>query len=363
MNGHSSAEDFRGRGGRARGRGFGDRGGHPTQRRPNRAEFSMSAVNYDRSITTVVVEQIPEENFEESQVIEFFSAFGTIEEVTMKPYKRLALVKFDNYHAAKAAYDSPKVIFDNRFVKVYWYKPDAATAPSPSNGTGLPKPGTANSTAVTIKSEEAPFDKEKFQRDAEAAQKKLQERKALQAETDAKVAELEKKQAELAKKRGEEIQRMKEKLAAKSQSTLDPISADNPTKEEASAEAENGETPKKSANTAKLLAQLKALEDEARSLGLDPETQSSPGRGRGSSAARGRGRGSYRGYDPSYSSYRGGGSFRAGRGGSTSTGPFRGAVRAGGAYNLDNRPRSVKVEGVQFDDGREEGLRSFLFVS
>ena len=128
-----------------------------------------------------------------------------------------------------------------------------------------------------------------------------------------------------------------------------------------STDAEEEARRKKSANTEKLLAQLHALEDEARSLGLDPEAVEagaggSPyGRGRG--FARGRGRGGYRGYayDPSYQSPRG--AYR-GRGGS-----FRGSVRGGGAYNLDNRPKKVKVEGVVFDGEKEEALKQFLFVS
>ena len=355
VNGHGTIADSRGRGVRARVRGFSDRGGHPNQRR-NRAEFSMPGANHDRSIRTVVVEQIPEENFDETQVIDFFSGFGAIEEVTMKPYKRLALVKFDNYFSAKAAYDSPKVIFDNRFVKVYWFKPDAATASSPTDGTSQPKVSSPSASSP-IKSEETAFDIGKFQRDSEAAQKKLEDRKVLQEQTVAKLAELEKQQAELAKKREEEIQRMKEKLEAKGHSLPSTMAVDK-VKEDEDLTAE-GDKPKRSANTEKLLAQLKALEDEARSLGLDPS--SSPGRGRGGPpVGRGRGRGSYRGfsYDPSYQSYRGGG-FRAGRGGPA---PFRGAVRAGRAYNLDNRPKKVKVSGVEFDEQREEGLRQFLFV-
>ena len=289
-----------------------------------------------------MVEQIPEENFEEEQVRNFFSAFGIIEEITMKPYKRLAIVRYDSYYAAKAARDSPKVIFDNRFVKVYWY--NANLDQPKKNGAQA-----AGSAAAASKSEELSYDKEKFQRDSEAAQKKLEEKKALQQEREATLLEIGQKQQQLAKKKEEELQRMKEKLAAKGRSLTEEMDVDQ------AKEAKSEDESKTSANTEKLRATLKALEDEAVSLGLDPEPWNSE-RGRG----RGRGRGSYRGDGyparSGYDSMRGG--FR-GRG----RGSYRGMVRAGGAYNLDNRPRSVRVSGVFFDDEKDESFKQFLFVS
>ncbi|KAI9875578.1 MAG: hypothetical protein M1830_008324, partial [Pleopsidium flavum] len=86
-NGHSSFDNNRGKG---RGRGRGDRGGLAPNRR-GRAEFSHAGPNHDRSISTIVVEQIPEDKFDEQSVREFFSEFGNILEVTMQAYKRLAI--------------------------------------------------------------------------------------------------------------------------------------------------------------------------------------------------------------------------------------------------------------------------------
>ena len=356
-NGHT--ENFRGR---ARGRGRGDRGGLPQQRR-NRADFSLAGPNHNKLITTVVVEQIPEENFEESQVRDFFSAFGKIDEITMQPYKRLALVKFEDYYSAKAAYESPKVIFANRFVKVYWYNPNIA--PAATNGSAK----ASSPASSTTKPETPAFDKEKFSRDAEVAQKKLEERKALQQQTESKLAEIAKQKEALAQRQAEEKHRLEEKLRAKGASVgPDRVAVDGDGSAAKMKEGETMETaatqaPEKKvgATTEALRAQVRALEAEAKSLGLDPDhldsDPSTSWRGRG----RGRGRGSYRGWDGFGG--RGGGydpSFRGGRGG------YRGGMSArGGAglYNLDNRPKRVKVEGVEFDDKRDEGLRQYLFVS
>ena len=345
-NGHVSANNSRGSfSGRSRAQGRGDRGGSMSQRR-NRADFSQAGPNHDRSITTVVVEQIPEENFDENSVRDFFSEFGNIEEVTMQAYKRLALVKYEDYYSAKRAYESPKVIFDNRFVKVYWYNPNTMPA-APTTGAGA-KVGSPTSPT---KAEDSTFDKEKFERDSLAAQKKLEERKALQRETEARRLEIQKQKEELDRKRDEEKRKLEEKLKAKGLS-LGDIGVESPTKP-----TQNG-TPasKASSQTEALRAQLAALEAEARGMGIDPDNpEPFPARGRG----RGRGRGSYRGWE----GFAGrGAGYDSSRGGYRGRGSFRGA-RGGGAYNLDNRTKKVKVEGITFDESRDEGLKHFLIVS
>lgn len=278
LNGHGEFQGHRGNG-HIRGRGRGDRGGFIQRRNNNRAEFSQAGPNHDRSITTIVIEQIPEEKFNENNVRDFFSEFGNIEEITMQPYKRLALVRYGEYIAARRAYESPKVIFDNRFVKVYWYKQGGIPTP-PATAQGI-----ANSPSIS-KEEEQPFDREKFERDAEAAQKKLEEKKVQMKDVEAKRQALERQKEELAQKQAEEKRKLLEKLAAKgvaSDGGVDAMNGDN--------RANDG---KVSAHTKALREKVAELEAEAKSLGLDSALSEVPytqGRGRG----RGRGRSSYRG--------------------------------------------------------------------
>lgn len=332
------------RGGGMRGRC--DRGNNPP--RKTRAEFSSSGPNFDRSNTTIVVEQIPEEKFDEQSVREFFSEFGTVTDVTMMAYKRLALVKYDSYSSANKAYESPKVIFDNRFVKVYWYKAETLPKAPPSHGQ-------AQSAGASMQDEQPAFDEEKFKRDQEAAQKKLEEKKVALKEQEEKRQALLKQKEELAARQAEEKRKLLEKLAAKGQT----IDADSHTTdgELANGNKEEKKDDKASEKTKALRAQLASLEAEAKSLGLDPASSdnSSPWAPRG----RGRGRGGYRGggYDTSFraSSYRGRGSFRSGGV------PGRGG---GGAYNLDNRPKTVAVPlSGKWDTEKDEALRQHLLVS
>ena len=332
--------------GRGRGQGRGDRGGFVPQRR-NRADFSQAGPNHDRSITTVVVEQIPEENFDENSVRGFFSDFGTIEEVTMQAYKRLAIVKFTDYVAAKCAYESPRVVFDNRFVKVYWYKPDNLPSPSINDST------KTNSPTVANKTEETPFDKKKFEQDTIAAQKRLEEKKARLKETEIKRQELEKQKEDLARKQDEEKRKLMAKLKAKE--SAKPQGNGVPRAEPKV--SSNGTTnAKTNAQTEVLKATLAALEEEAKSLGIDPTMVGDlqPSRGRG----RGRGRCSYRGWE----GFAGrGGGYDPSRGGARGRGAFRGA--RGGGYNLDNRTKKVKISGVRFDNEKDEQLRQYLLVN
>ncbi|KAF3482995.1 CCCH zinc finger and RRM domain-containing protein [Arthroderma uncinatum] len=311
----------RGDRGRGRGRGRGDRGGYGSQRR-NRADFSHAGPNEDRKITTIVVEQIPEDKFNESTVREFFSDFGEITEITMKPYKHLALVKYDSYDAAHRAWSSPKVIFDNRFVKVYWYKPTESRGDS--NGF---KPSST---------EEAPFDREAFEKQQAEAQRIHEEKVRKRKETEEAILEHKRKTDELLKRHKEEQAKLLEKLQAKGAG-----------KETAASETGAPVNDQ----TASLRAQLASLQAEAKSMGIDPDAQpeSTFGRGRGRGFGGFRGRGAFpprgRGYDPSF------------RGGFRGRGSFRGR---GGVMRLDNRPKRVAISGVEFDTNRDEALRQYL---
>ena len=341
-NGHTSPDRQFERG-RGRGRGRGEGRGGFQSKRGGRADFSMAGPNYDHSNTTVVVEQIPEEKFDVQIVKDFFSEFGNVEEVTMQAYKRLALVKFADWGSAKRAYESPKVIFDNRFVKVYWYKPDSLPRPQPD---GTAKAGL--SASLSIKQEDT-FDKEAFAKAQAEAQKIHEEKQRKRKEAEEAREALKKRSEELQRRQAEMVQKMNAKEGkASSQGSASPAP------EKATENGTNGTTGK-SAQTQALREKLAQLEEEARGMGIDPNAQeaSAPyGRGRGRGSYRGYGGGGYaprgRGFDPSRGSYRG----------------WAGARGRGGAsvMRLDNRPKKVAVSGAEFDSAKDEALRQYLLV-
>jgi RNA recognition motif-containing protein len=322
---------------------------HPVRRRANRAPFSMSGRNFNRSITTIVVENIPEEYFSEEQVNEYFTEFGSISEITMQPYKRLALVKYEDWDSANKAYQSPKTIFDNRFVKVFWYDPDQKPSPSPRTRRikNAPRRSTRSpgaSSSTSYRPPEAPVDLAELERKVAEAQK-LHEEKL-------------KKQNLAATERAEVERKLQEQVAAR-KLLLDAIVAKE--RERNGGVSETEERLKEQALREEALkANLARLEAEAESLGIDPNDAysamnageqhlTSSWRGRGRGGWRGRGRGSYtpRGRGP----YRGWGYAP------------RGAYTSGAVMRLDNRPKKVAVLGVTAGNPQDEELRQFLFVS
>ncbi|RMJ24191.1 hypothetical protein PHISP_04947 [Aspergillus sp. HF37] len=312
-------------GDRGRGRGRGDRGGFGPRGR--RAEFSAVGPSEDTTITTIVVEQIPEDKFEEGTVRDFFSQYGEIVDITMQPHRKLALITYDTHASAKQAWSSPKVIFDNRFVKVYWYKPKAE-----KNGD--------RPTSDDAHGEVPAFNREEFEKQQDEAQKMHEEKKKKRQETEEAKQALDKQREELLMKQQEEKDKLLQRIGAADSSN-------------GNAEGEPEPAADDSANdqTKQLRAKLASLEEEAKGLGLDPSGADTGsfaprGRGRGFSSYRGRGyapRG--RGYDPSY------------RGGYRGRGGFRGR---GGVLRLDNRPKRVGVSGVELNSEKDEALRQFL---
>ncbi|OBT88176.1 hypothetical protein VE02_02454 [Pseudogymnoascus sp. 03VT05] len=331
--------------GRGRGRGQfgnrGERGGAPS-RRGGRAEFSSDRPNFDRSKTTIVVENIPEEKFSEEAVRAFFSEFGEISDVTMQAYKRLALVKYNDWNVAQAAYNSPKVIFDNRFVKVYWYKDDASLPQPPRGNAGEAFTATSGDAASGVPARataEVRIDVEEFTRKQAEVQKAHEEKMKKKTEMEAAVAAMQKRQEDLMKRQAEEKRKLMERLAAK-EGTAQPS---------AESDGADGKPP---SQAEALKKQLAALEAEAKSLGLDPAQAEENTWGGWGGRGRGRGLGAP-GMRGAYAPRGARGGYR-GRGGAGFTpGP--------NPYKLDNRPKKIGISGVDFTHAeKDESLRQYL---
>ncbi|KAH8880652.1 hypothetical protein GQ53DRAFT_754921 [Thozetella sp. PMI_491] len=337
-----------------------------SSRKNRKADFSADGPVFDRKKSTLVIENIPPENLSEEEVRGFFSQFGNIVKVSMQPHKRLALVKYDNWGSANAAFQSPKVVFDNRFVKVFWHKGDDLSLAGGASGkrgkggaNGVHKNGNGGGASkqeqdiVDGAPEELEIDMEEFLRKQEEMQKAQEERKQKVEELERQKEDLQKKQKELFLKRQEEMARLNAKLA---------LSAKRE-RENGAAASEGAEglpaASKPSTQTEMLRAQLAALEREAIEMGIDPhaDLDSEPSFSSSPWIQGDRGRGRGRG---GFGHYRARG--RAPRGGS------RGGYVAGSndatyaAFSLDNRPRKVAVIGVDLTvPESDESLRAYLF--
>ena len=356
-----------GRGGSKRGRGDRTSGGSP---RHGRAIFSSTGAHVDPQNTRIVVENIPDSHLSESKVREFFVTFGQIEDVKMEEHKHLAIVTFADHASAKKAHESPNVVFENRFVKVYWFKPE-------SQGNRQHAAGFSGSEAIKshpgAESEPA-FDPEQFAKKQEAAQRAFEEKQSKRVEADKAREELDQR----VKKSAEDRRSLLQKMAGKPGSAAkDGLSGSDGMTDDTKVKEEDGDV-KTNLQTDALRLKLAELEAEAESLGISAEEKAAGTNGHASSsspfrgfAPRGRGRGSRGAWRGAFSSApRGRGGWFAARGG-------RGGAAMGGSSvaRLDNRPKNVAVTVVQGDDGASidftgpekdammESLSTFLMVS
>ncbi|KAH8698187.1 hypothetical protein GQ44DRAFT_84725 [Phaeosphaeriaceae sp. PMI808] len=279
----------------------GVKGGRP------RASFSLPGPSFDRTNMTLVVEQIPEVEFSEDNIRGFFSQFGTIVEIQMQAYKSLAIIKFEDHTAASKAYNSPKAVFDNRFVKVYWYKQDS----SPGDSGGYPYDDEMAEDAEEVLSPE-----EIAARQAEA-QKAFEERRQKMAAAEARAAEIDRRLAETEA----EMKVIKQQLAEL-------------THDERSNSAEGN-----------LIQDLAALQAEAETLFAQNQHQESVAH-----EPRYPPRGAYSSRGPFRGAYRGRGAFPT-----SFPGPRRSVN-----FKLDNRPRRLAVSDIEKGSARDEALRQYL---
>ncbi|KAI2635159.1 hypothetical protein GGS21DRAFT_517195 [Xylaria nigripes] len=315
-----------------------------------RAPISAAGPNFDKTKTAIVVQNIPSENFTEDQVRGYFSQFGNIVEVSMQNHSHLALIKFDSWEAANAAWSSPKVIFENRFVKVFWYKEEEGGDESAFNSKSANNRANGSANGIAPAGETAhadsEVDMEEFHRKQLEAQKIHDEKMKKRQEIERERQKLAERQKELLERQAEAKRQLQAKLKANGSKNGSSSITEIPTE---------NKDKKATAQTEVLRAQLAALEQEANQLGIDPDDVHDDG---SSWFPRGRGRGrGYRGRGTFTSRV-----FRAGYGSQVRGGTVEARHAAYAAYSLDNRPKSVALTGIDFTmPENDEALRQYLF--
>lgn len=274
----------------------------------------------------IVVEQIPDSHLDIPQIRSFFAQFGQIDDVKLQPEKRLAILHFGDRESAQRAYSSPKAIFDNRFVKVYWYRPSQHTDRTNTNEL---------SDKAELKTNQCPTP------DYEQMKKRQVEAQLAYEEKNKKIAKAASEREDLdrrIKAQAEERRLLMEKLEAKTSSSAAAKGSKTESGPPVNGIGEKRDatvqvTPDLKAKYAELLAEAERLGVPANASSTgppDPPAHASAPAWRGSSTSRG----PYRGRAPSYAGVRGRGG--GGRWGSAS-------FQSRSVATLDNRPKSVVV--------------------
>lgn len=356
--------DFGHRGGRGA-RGGGRGGAHG-----GRGAFEKKQT----SNTTLVIENVPVENLELVKVNEYFKKFGTITNIQIDVDSKKALVSYSQPAEAKAAHSSPEVIFNNRFVKVYFQRLDepltkpaehVAPTPKPAPGPALKSnfvPGQNKFVRRNLASEKA----KEIQ---EAAQKKLDglmsEQKEIMTKLTGGGASADEKKTLMArfgtlegeiKQATEEVRAAVSGAASSTNGVSNAPSAsqlkeqrDLKQREQLDRELEalkNGGG--EGSTTEELKETLAKLKAEAEQLGIDAEGGAVGAEGGFRGGYRGRARGApYRGASRGF----GYPSYRGGRGGATIN-------RA--SMSLDNRPSKLHITEIPDNEEHRSKVKAFL---
>ena len=94
---------------------------HPQKQQQQPQEIPYTT-RYTKTSTRLVIEKIPTEACTIDSVTETFKKFGTIVDIELQPENQRAFLEFKTHDEALKAHQSPEVLFNNRFVKVYWRK-------------------------------------------------------------------------------------------------------------------------------------------------------------------------------------------------------------------------------------------------
>ncbi|KAH8552775.1 hypothetical protein BGW37DRAFT_271462 [Umbelopsis sp. PMI_123] len=273
-----------GRGARGRGRGgFASSGGRSHQNRHN---------------STIVVENIPAENCVIDKVNEYFKQFGTITNISLQPETSKAVIQYSSHQEADAAYSSPEVIFNNRFVKVYWQKTETKEPESvtpPPQKLVAPKTYEPSPEVVAAKAAEFAKLKEAKQKQQQARLQtmlELQKSKELliQRQIQEQKVLLEKLENAKTSEERSEIMTALNNITSSSSTTTTAAAPTSAVPEQPTSEEAQSDDSKKAETADELKAKLARLEAEAAALGIHGTSGRGRGRGRGGYyASRGRG--------------------------------------------------------------------------
>ena len=134
----------------------------------------------------------------ELTIREWFSQFGPLNQVIVDPAWGKAILVYADYESAAKAWNDPRPVFSNRFVKIWWKKTETSTSEPPSEKL----------SGAIIDQVELEIAREA----AAKAQKEHEEKQRRKEELEMKREELERQRLELVEKQRLERERLLEKI-------------------------------------------------------------------------------------------------------------------------------------------------------
>lgn len=97
--------------------------GPPAPNDPRSEFWGSNRPPSDRTSTTLVISDIPQQHLSVNDVREYFQQFGEVTNIAIEGRSRRALVSFGNNQEAYQAWKSDAAVFGSRHVKVLWHRP------------------------------------------------------------------------------------------------------------------------------------------------------------------------------------------------------------------------------------------------
>ena len=120
---------------------FNPRSHNVDRRRRGYHHHQFSTSRPTLSSTRLILDKIPPDCCNVAKINEYFGKFGNLVNLSVQADQNRALLQYEKPEEALAAFRSPEVIFDNRFVKLFWDANDtgAAVRPRSWNAEGASK--------------------------------------------------------------------------------------------------------------------------------------------------------------------------------------------------------------------------------
>jgi len=294
----------------------------------------------DKSNTTLVVEGVPAgpsvistalltypDKFNDSAVRAWFAQFGEIKSLTFEKSTKQVVLVYHDHDSASQAWNDPRPIFENRFVRVWWKK---------SEGTDIP-----------AKQQDHPApDLELVKEQARKAQIEHEEKQKRKLELEKKREELERQRVELLEMQKRERERLLEKVRrAKEKNDVNTEGSMTTTTPTATGEQVNGHSTDTSSRKEQLQKMLTDLQNQVSSLRQTFLTQANALNIPPSeyTLSDNRGKPTFRGH-----SYR--------------SRSFRPRARGSSSRSLDLRPKAIQISNV-LRTSHETDVREHLIMN
>src|ERR1700737_580726 len=175
----------------------------------------------------------------ETTIRGWFSQFGKITQIIVDTSWQKAILVYSDYESACKAWNDPRPVFDNRFVKIWWRKTEAMDQ-SLSRSNSNPNAQLSGTIVDEVELEIARESAKKAQKEHEEKQRRKEELEKKKEELERQRVQLEERQRIEREKLMEKIRRAEERAKAKAAGQQSQKPQEPPKEQQQSGQQQSG---------------------------------------------------------------------------------------------------------------------------